>query len=184
MYADYSFKILEAILTAKKYENKEDVLSTAELIVKVARSCVDDAPYLSTSYINALKKLQSLTFEEMAELVNILDSYNDEEIIEDKENNPQTTTTEGFDDFGETDYQKGMDHYAKKEYKEAVSCFSIAAQKGHGKAKYNYAFFLYTGKGIAIDKVEAIKLFVSASEYGVWQADQMLRFIAYGEKNR
>lgn len=75
---DYSFKILEEILMLKKYSKKEEVISVAEAMVKVADKNEKCSPAVKESYKEALNKLNSLSFDEMTEIINILSSYDDE----------------------------------------------------------------------------------------------------------
>jgi len=75
---DYSFKILEEILMLKKYSSKEEVISVAEAMVKVADSNSKCSPAVKDSYKEALKKLNTLSYDEMKEIISILSSYDDE----------------------------------------------------------------------------------------------------------
>lgn len=75
---DYSFKILEEILMLKKYKNKEEVISVAEAMTKVAEKNEKCSPSVKDSYKEALNKLNGLSFDEMNEIISILTSYDDE----------------------------------------------------------------------------------------------------------
>lgn len=75
---DYSFKILEEILMLKKYKNKEEVITLAEAMVKVAQSNEKCSQSVKDSYKEALNKLNTLSFDEMNEIIGILSSYDDE----------------------------------------------------------------------------------------------------------
>ena len=76
---DYSFKILEEILMLKKYESKEDVISIAKTMVNVADKNPNCSDSIKQSYREALNKLNSLSFDEMNEIIGILSSYDDED---------------------------------------------------------------------------------------------------------
>lgn len=75
---DYSFKILEEILMLKKYNSREEVVETAEAMVRVAEKnekCTDE---IKKSYKEALNKINTLTYDEMNEIIGILSSYDDD----------------------------------------------------------------------------------------------------------
>ena len=74
---DYSFKILEEILMLKKYKNKEEVIALAESMVKVAEKNAKCSQPVKDSYREALNKLNTLSFDEMNEIIGILSSYDD-----------------------------------------------------------------------------------------------------------
>jgi len=74
---DYSFKILESILMLKKFNNKEEVIKIASAMAKVAEANPKYSASVKTSYKEACNKLNSLSFEEMEEIITIL--KNDDE---------------------------------------------------------------------------------------------------------
>lgn len=76
---DYSFKILEEILTFKEYSSREEVIKVGETMLEIAEKmgCSDK---VKADYSEAMRKLNTLTFDEMKEIINILLSDdNDEE---------------------------------------------------------------------------------------------------------
>lgn len=75
---DYSFKILEEILMLKKYNSREEVLKTAEKMVEVANNNGKLSKVIKDSYKEALNKLNTLSYDEMNEIINILSSYDEE----------------------------------------------------------------------------------------------------------
>ena len=186
MAVDYSFKILETFLMAKKYKSREDVLASSKLVVDVVCDVGNLSPIWIKSYKEAYKKLTSLSFSEMNEIIDILKTY-DECEEEYKNSNeiddveiPKEDINETLD-MGEREYDEGMKYFSQENYFAAAMCFKTSASKGNAKASYNYGLCLYNGKGINADKVEAIKQFVSASEGGIVQANKMLEFIAYNK---
>ena len=74
---DYSFKILESILMLKKFSSKEEVIKIASAMAKVAEENPKYSVSVKTSYKEACSKLNSLSFEEMEEIITIL--KNDDE---------------------------------------------------------------------------------------------------------
>jgi len=64
------------------------------------------------------------------------------------------------------DPQKALEAYKKKQFKTAYKEFRKSAFKGNSDSQYNLAVMLYTGKGVAKDKAEAIYWFVKAAENG------------------
>lgn len=168
---DYSFQILEAILMAENYKNRDEVISAAEFAVNTACALTNLAPGWKASYKEALKKLNSLNFDEMQEIIGILNSYDD------------AKPNFEFDDCGEKEYNDGKKFYEQKDYVNAVKSFRKAAEKGNVKAEYNYGICLYNGYGTARDRVEAVKRFVNAAIFGISQANKMLHFITYSELN-
>jgi hypothetical protein len=76
---DYSFKILEEILTLKKYSSREEVMTAGQVMVDIADKHENCSDKLKESYHEAYKKLDTLSFEEMNEIIDILSSYDDED---------------------------------------------------------------------------------------------------------
>ena len=74
---DYSFKILEEILMLKKYNSREEVVELAETMVKVAEKNEKCSEDIKKSYREALNKINTLTYDEMNEIIGILSSYDD-----------------------------------------------------------------------------------------------------------
>ena len=74
---DYSFKILEEILMLKKYNSREEVIELAETMVKVAEKNEKCSEDIKKSYREALNKINTLTYDEMNEIIGILSSYDD-----------------------------------------------------------------------------------------------------------
>lgn len=73
---DYSFKILEEVLKLQKYNNKNEVLSVANRMLKIAQSKKNLSDHLKKAYQEAYAKLDSLTFKEINEIIEILKMYN------------------------------------------------------------------------------------------------------------
>lgn len=74
---DYSFKILEEVLMLKKYNSKEEVIAVAEAMSRVAQKNEKCSSSIKDSYKEALNKLNTLSYEEMNEIIDILASYDD-----------------------------------------------------------------------------------------------------------
>lgn len=74
---DYSFKILESILMLRPFNSKEEVIKIASAMAKVADENPKYSVSVKTSYKEACNKLNSLTFEEMQEIITILKSDED-----------------------------------------------------------------------------------------------------------
>ncbi len=74
---DFSFKILEEILMLKKYKNKEEVIEVAETMQRIATSNKNYSQNVKDSYKEACRKLKTLSFDEMNEIISILSSYDD-----------------------------------------------------------------------------------------------------------
>lgn len=75
---DFSFKILEEILMLKKYKTKEEVVSVAEIMQRIANDNKNYSQNVKASYNEAYRKLKTLSFDEMNEIIGILSSYDDE----------------------------------------------------------------------------------------------------------
>ena len=69
---DYSYKIMNKILTFKEYKNREEVLAVAASMVKLARSNPDYSDEVKNAYVGAFDKLNLLNFNEMKEIISIL----------------------------------------------------------------------------------------------------------------
>ncbi len=73
---DYSFKVLEEILTFKKYQNREEVMKVGKIMLDKAME--KDCPQsYKDVYQEAYRKLDSLNFDEMNEIIDILSSNNE-----------------------------------------------------------------------------------------------------------
>jgi len=75
---DYSFKVLEEMLTLKKYESREQVIAAGKKMLKLAESNKNYSDKVKNIYKEAFNKLQSLSFDEMKEIIEILASNDDE----------------------------------------------------------------------------------------------------------
>lgn len=73
---DYSFKILEEVLKLQKYKSKDEVLSVASKMLKIAQSKESLSDHLKKAYHEAYSKLDSLTYKEINEIIEILKMYN------------------------------------------------------------------------------------------------------------
>lgn len=182
--ADICFRIIEAVLMARPYKTREEVLSAAELAASVACSAGNLTPAWVKGYKEAVQKMNTLSFNEMQEIISILSGMEDEE----DETTEESARPKGnaeipaeLLDFGDDLYQQGMEFYQQNEYQQAAACFRAAAARGNGKAVYNYALCLYTGSGVPVNRTEAIKRLASASDCGIRQADQLLHYIAEGQ---
>lgn len=69
---ELSFTVLEKILLAKKYENKQQVLEYAIKSLEAARANDKMPNELKMAYLEAVSKLKALSFEEIQEIINIL----------------------------------------------------------------------------------------------------------------
>lgn len=70
---DLSFKILETILILKDYKTKAEVLKVANVMRGVALNSDEYPKTIKDAYIEAYKKLDGLTFEEMMEIKEIIE---------------------------------------------------------------------------------------------------------------
>lgn len=180
MSTDYSFKVLETLLMLKKYKNKNDVINTGTMITKSIfqddRLTVD----VKASYREAMKKLDTLSFEEMKEIIGILELYDDDE------SDALSNDREDMDvlDDGIFEYETGVSCYKNKEYERAANSFQKAASLGNAKALHGYGLCLYYGLGTKVDKVKAIKQFVVASNMGIKESDEMLKYILNVKNNK
>jgi len=73
---DYSFKILEEVLKLKTYKEKQEVMFVANQMLEIAQSKTNLSQKLKNAYKEAIKKLDSLSFKEMNEIIEILKMYN------------------------------------------------------------------------------------------------------------
>lgn len=177
MLGEHTNKVLETILTAKNYKNREDVIATAEAIVDAACVLGDLSSVWIQYYQDALRLIKNLTFKDMRYVIDVVNFYRN------KENKNNVENPEQPEEYGEQEYNEGMKLYKKQDYINASANFRAASYMGHIKAQYNYGLCLYFGQGVLEDKAEAIKYFVYASDNGIRQADKMLYFIAYGKYN-
>lgn len=69
---DHSYKIINKILLFKNYKSREEVLTVAGTMVKMARNNPDYSDELKNAYLGAFEKLNMLTFDEMKEIISIL----------------------------------------------------------------------------------------------------------------
>lgn len=69
---ELSFTILEKILLAQKYENKNQVLDYAIKSLEIARNNDKLPNELKLAYVEAVTKIKNLSFEEINEIISIL----------------------------------------------------------------------------------------------------------------
>lgn len=69
---DHSYKIINKILLFKNYKSREEVLTVAGTMVKMARNNPNYSDELKGAYLGAFEKLNMLTFDEMKEIISIL----------------------------------------------------------------------------------------------------------------
>lgn len=179
MNTDYFFNILEAFLMVKKYGNREDVIQTCTAIVGIV--CQDErfSSVIKKSYKEALEKLNTLSYDEMNEIIDILKSYDEDKADSDNCHQKEDSI---FDD-GTDDYNNGVKYYKEKEYKKAFTSFRNASRKGHAKAQHGYGLCMYYGLGTTTDRAMALKQFVAASDCGVKESDAMIDYILNNQKN-
>lgn len=181
MDTDYSFKVLEMLLMLKKYENREEVIRTCTEIVSIV--CQDErlSPAVKSSYREALRKIDTLSYDEICEIISILNSYDEDEDEADSGNCRQKE--EDILDDGTDDYNNGVKYYKEKEYKKAFTSFYDASRKGHAKAQHSYGLCLYYGLGTKVNRAMALKQFAAASDCGVKESDMMIEYILNDQKN-
>ena len=70
---DYSFKVLEEMLTFRDYENREQVMEVGKMMLDNVekKDCKEEYKEV---YIDAYRKLDSLNFDEMKEVIDILNA--------------------------------------------------------------------------------------------------------------
>ncbi len=73
-----------------------------------------------------------------------------------------------------THYNLGLDAYNKKDYKEALKQFRLAANQGHAKAQNNLGVMYDNGQGVPQDYKEAAKWFRLAADQGYARAQRNL----------
>lgn len=69
---ELTFTVLEKILLAKTYNNKEEVLQYAVKCLETARASDKMPQELKVAYLEAVTKLKNLSFEEIQEIINII----------------------------------------------------------------------------------------------------------------
>lgn len=177
MNTDYSFKVLEKFLMLKKYKTKEEVIRTCTEIVSIV--CQDErlSPVVKSSYREALRKIDTLSYDEICEIISILNSYD-----EDDSGNCHQKEEDILDD-GTDDYNNGVKYYKEKEYKKAFTSFYDASRKGHAEAQHSYGLCLYYGLGTKVNRAMALKQFAAASDCGVKESDAMINYILNNQKN-
>lgn len=76
---DYSFKVLEEILTLKPYTSREQVIDVGNRMLKRVTENSQYSENVKSAYKEAMSKLESLSFSEMKEIITILESDDDED---------------------------------------------------------------------------------------------------------
>jgi uncharacterized protein len=77
------------------------------------------------------------------------------------------------------DFQDGFDADKRKDYKEAVRLYRLAAEQGNAKAQYNLGVMYAEGLGIPEDYKEAFRLFRLAAEQGDAPAQYLMGLSHY-----
>ena len=172
MTQDNSLQIAEAVLIAKHYSDRDKVIFVAEALYNIVRMLGVRNIRSEDSFKLALEKLESLSFEEMLELICIIKTRALMAEEDEEDGAPPDELT------GEQLYREAMQNYREGKFELAAGLFRSAAEKKHARARYDYGLCLFSGIGVNEDKVAAIKLFVAASAIGIPEGDRMLRFIA------
>ena len=71
-------------------------------------------------------------------------------------------------------FQKGVDAYAKGDYKTAMKEFKPLAEQGYKWAQHHLALMYYKGTGVPQDYKEAVKWYTLAAEQGIDEAQYNL----------
>ena len=79
----------------------------------------------------------------------------------------------------ESNYKKGMDYYAKEDYKQAFPFLEKAATpkgeyKGYAKAQCNLGYMYQHGEGVEEDHAQAARLYQLAADQGHESAQRIL----------
>ncbi len=70
---DFSYTILEKMLTLKPFKNREEAINAGRKMVEIAKSKEECDKNLQEAYDDAFEKLQSIeSFEEMQKLISVL----------------------------------------------------------------------------------------------------------------
>lgn len=76
---DYSYRILEKFLRLKDFSSKEEVLEVAQRMIKIVADKEKYSDDVRAQYDEAYKKLNSLSYNEMKEILDLLDKEDDDE---------------------------------------------------------------------------------------------------------
>ena len=79
----------------------------------------------------------------------------------------------------QTNFEKGLDYYNKKNYKQAVYWYTKSAQQGHLEAQYNLGLIYYNGAGIPQNYNEAVYWFTKSAQQGDPKAQNKLGVMYY-----
>ena len=71
-------------------------------------------------------------------------------------------------------YDKGVAHYANKEYDKALECYEKAAKHGHANAQCNLGYMYENGRGVPQDYAKAVEWYRKAAEQGYASAQYNL----------
>ena len=80
---DYSYRILEKFLRLKDFSSKEEALEIAQRMIKVVSDKQKYSDKVREQYDEAYKKLNSLTYAEMKEIIALLIKEEDDDEEED-----------------------------------------------------------------------------------------------------
>ena len=81
------------------------------------------------------------------------------------------------------EYQRGVDAFAKGEYKLAADIWLMEAYEGSSDAQFNLGVIFLEGKGVAQDRNEAIFWFTRAAEAGHMEAQYNLGYLFFENKD-
>ena len=69
---ELSFNVMENLLTSKDYANKEELMAAAKKAVEISNANKNMPIELKLGYAEAYKKLESLSWEELLEIKEII----------------------------------------------------------------------------------------------------------------
>lgn len=77
-------------------------------------------------------------------------------------------------DEGEKDYDQAIAYFEEKNYKEAVSCFTKAAEQGHTESQYRLGVLYSEVQDVDQCRTEALKWYKKAAEQGHAPSQKMI----------
>ncbi|MBQ0010139.1 MAG: sel1 repeat family protein [Ruminococcus sp.] len=159
-FFDYSFAVLESILVAKDYKSIDEVLDTFDTVARV----IGGDPFVSSdvreSYKEAQKKICTLSFEEMNEIITDIRSFDDEDSLKTASDSKEEL------DNGEDDFFTGCQFYRRGQYQLAIPYFQSAGNKGNRSAQFYLGFCYSVGQGVEKDCKESAKWYRLSAEQG------------------
>ena len=169
---DKDFNLLQITAPMSKGSSGSPVLSEDLKVIAAARSVLNEGQNINFAVpISYLKKLikdneRDLIKISKLDLEEILNTHKAPAVFKNK-------------NFKQTNFEKGLGYYNKKNYKQAVYWYTKSARQGFPGAQFNLGLMYYKSEGVPQNYKQAVDWFTKSARQGIPQAQNNLGFMYY-----